>query len=97
MPLVSQNLHIFPPSHSLLIGRIVHLVEACVVPATVAFEACGGFERVDHEAVAGAGGDIGGLLGAGTARGDIGHLRYFLAGLRGPGRRGFTWAQMFAV
>ena len=57
MPLVSQKLHLFPLSHSLLIWRIVHLVKACVVPAAVAFEACGGFERMDHEAVAGAGGD----------------------------------------
>ena len=74
MPLVSQSLHLFPLPHSLLIRRVVHLVEACVVPAAVAFEACSGFERVDHEAVASAGGDQRGLLGAGAAGWDIRHL-----------------------
>ena len=52
-----------------------------MVAASVAVEAGGGFEWVDHEAVAGAGGEDGGLLRAGPARWGVGHLLGFeLAG-----------------
>ena len=74
MSLVPQGLHILPSSHGLFIRRIVHLMETGMVPATIAFEAGGGFERMDHEAVAGAGGDEGSLLRAGAAWGSVGHL-----------------------
>ena len=45
-----------------------------MVAAPVAVEACGCFEGVDHEAVAGTAGDHGGFLGARASRWDILHL-----------------------
>lgn len=46
-----------------------------MVAAAVAFEAGGGFDGMDHEAQAGAGGGHeGGFVGAGTAGGGVGHL-----------------------
>ena len=45
-----------------------------MVPAAVAVECRKRFQRVDHEAVAGARGEEGGLAGAGAARGGVGHL-----------------------
>ena len=50
-----------------------------MVTAAVAIEARGGFERVDHEAVAGAGGEDGGFLGARASRWGVGHLMELLS------------------
>ncbi len=49
-------------------------MKTSMMPASIALEARGCFERVDHEAVAGAGGDEGGFEGAGAAGGSVGHL-----------------------
>ena len=49
-------------------------MEAGVVAAPVAVETRGCFEGVDHEAVAGAGGDHGCLLRAGAAGWGVCHL-----------------------
>lgn len=56
--LPSQNsvlLICLPASDSLVILMIIHLMEAGVVAAAVTFEACGGFEGMDHESKAGVG------------------------------------------
>lgn len=45
-----------------------------MVATAVAVEAGGCFEGVDHEAVAGTGGEEGVLLGAGATGWDVGHL-----------------------
>ena len=49
-------------------------MEAGVVAAPIAVETGGCFERVDHEAVAGAGGDHGSFLRTGAARWGVCHL-----------------------
>ena len=65
-------------------------METGVVAAPVAGEARARFQRVHHEAVAGAGADDGGLEGAGAAGGRVGHLGGVLAeeGGGGVGRGG---------
>lgn len=52
-----------------------------MVPASVAVETRPRFQRVDHEAVAGAGADDGGFERAGASGGRVGHL-----GVGGEGR-----------
>ena len=54
-----------------------------MVAAAVAAERRVRFERVDHEAVAGAGGYDGGFAGAGAPGGSVGHLE--MVGVSGVG------------
>ena len=54
-----------------------------MVAAAVAVEGRVCFERVDHEAVAGAGGYDGGFAGAGAPGGSVGHLE--MVGVSGVG------------
>ena len=52
-----------PASDSVVILVIVHFMEASVVAAAIAFEACGGLKGMDHESKAWAGREEGQLLG----------------------------------
>ena len=64
----------FPTPRYLFFFFAFHAVEAGVMTAPVAVETGGCFEGVDHEAVAGAGGDHGGFLRTGAARWGVCHL-----------------------